>query len=186
MITTAAGRATLRLAMLALLLGALAGAWELLALQAPGTLLYIGMLPGPIAALRELAIVLGLLLVAATVAMPWASQGRQPRVAIVLLYIGSVLGLGAQVYGAAHGMNGVQLGDMRPDALPLFVIKHGGLLLFAAGLFEIGRRVLVGPAPVPESTRFSMGGQGQSLGASRARIQGHRAARQLDPDERGN
>lgn len=186
MTTTAAGRATLRLAMLALLLGAFASAWELFALQAPGTLLYIGMLPGPIGALRELSIVIGLLLVAATVAMPWASQGGEPRVALVLLGLGSLLGLGAQVYGAAHGMNGVQLGDLRPDALPLFVIKQGGLLLFALGMLDIGRRVLLRPAPEPEATRFSMGGQGHALGASRARIQGHRAARQLDPDERGN
>src|SRR6476660_7130901 len=45
-----------------LLCGTLAGIWEVLACQAPGTALFIGMLPGPISALRELAFSLGLLL----------------------------------------------------------------------------------------------------------------------------
>ncbi len=185
--TTPSSRATIRLGVVALMLGALAGLWELLALQAPGTLLYIGMLSGPIGALRELALLLGLLLIAAGLLLPWASQGREPGVLVGLLYLGTALGLSAQVYGAAHGMNGVQLGDLRPDALPLFIAKQGGLLLFAVAMLELGRRVLVKPAPDPDGPRSAMGGQGHALGASRARIAGHRAAaRQLDPGDRGN
>ena len=169
------------------MVGAFAGLWELLALQAPGTLLYIGMLAGPIGALRELSLLLGLLLVAAGFVLPWASHGREPRLLVALLYLGATLALSAQIYGAANGMNGVQLGDLRPDALPLFIVKQGGLVLFVGALLELGRRVLVRPAPDPESLRGAIGGQGQALGASRARIAGHRAAtRQLDPGERGN
>ena len=38
-----------------------------------------------------------------------------------------------------------------------------------------------------EGLRSTMGGQGHALGASRARIAGHRAAtRQLDPEDRGH
>lgn len=185
--TTPSSRATIRLGVAALMLGALAGLWELLALQAPGTLLYIGMLAGPIGALRELTLLLGLLLVVAGLLLPWAGRGGEPRALVALLYMGVALALSAQVYGAAHGMNGVQLGDLRPDALPLFVVKQGGLLLFALGMLELGRRVLVRPAPDPEGARSGMGGQGHALGASRARIAGHRAAtRQLDPGDRGN
>jgi hypothetical protein len=185
--STASGIAAIRLGVVALMAGALAGLWELLALQAPGTLLYIGMLSGPITALRELAMLLGLLLVAAGLLLPWASQGREPRVLLAMLYAGALLALVAQTYGAAQGMNGVQLGDLRPDALPLFIAKQGGLLLFAIALLELGRRVLVRPAPEPDGMRGAMGGQGHALGASRARIAGHRAAtRQLDPEERGN
>lgn len=185
--TTPSSRATIRLGVAALMLGALAGLWELLALQAPGTLLYIGMLAGPVGALRELALLLGLLLVAAGLLLPWASREGEPRLLVALLYLGAVLALSAQIYGAAHGMNGVQVGDLRPDALPLFIVKQGGLVLFALAMLELGRRVLVRPAPDPDSARSPMGGQGHALGASRARIAGHRATtRQLDPGERGN
>jgi hypothetical protein len=144
------GKATVRSGVVALMMAALASVWELVALQAPGSPLYIGMLPGPVTSLRELSTLLGLLLIAAGLTMPWTSAGRpEPRGLVRVLQIGTVLALGAQVYGAVQGMNGVQLGDLRPDALPLFAVKQGGLALLLAALLELGRRVLVQPPPAP-------------------------------------
>jgi hypothetical protein len=144
------GKATVRLGVAALMIAALASAWELVALQAPGSPLYIGMLPGPVTSLRELSTGIGLVLACAGLIMPWASSGRgEPRVLVALLYAGTSLALGAQVYGAFQGMSGVQLGDLRPDAMPLFVLKQGGLALLLGALFELGRRVLVQPPPLP-------------------------------------
>lgn len=116
-------------------------------MQSPGTWLYIATLFGPIAALRELTTVIGLLLLAAGLLLPWASPEREPRLLVGLMYVGTALGVGAQLYAALHGMYGVQASDLRPDALPLFVIKHGGVGLVLGALLELGRRVLVRPAP---------------------------------------
>lgn len=138
-------KASLRLGASVLLLAGVAAAWELIALQSPGTPLYVGVLPGPIGALRELATTVGLLLIAAALLMPRASHGRLPlRALIALLYLGTLAGLGAQVYGALHGMYVVQALDLRSDALPVFVIKYGGLSLLALGLIEVGRRACFG------------------------------------------
>jgi hypothetical protein len=144
------GTATVRLGIASLMIAALASVWELLALQAPGSPLYIGLLPGPVTSFRELATVIGLLLIGAGLTMPWArGHRREPRVLVRVLYVGALLALGAQAYGATQGMNGVQLGDLRPDALPMFVLKHGGLALLLGGLLELGRRMLVQPPPTP-------------------------------------
>jgi hypothetical protein len=144
------GKATVRLGVASLMIAALVSVWELLALQAPGSPLYIGMLPGPITSLRELSTVIGLVLVAAGLISPWTSGGRGgSRALVAMLFAGTLLALGAQAYGALQGMNGVQLADMRPDALPLFVLKQGGLALLMAALLELGRRVLIEPPALP-------------------------------------
>jgi hypothetical protein len=144
MLQGACAKATVRLGVIALMVAGLAGVWELVALQAPGSPLYIGMLPGPITSLRELSTAIGVLLVVGGLIMPWAQNGRgEPRALVRVLYVGTALALAAQLYGAAQGMNGVQLGDLRPDALPLFVLKQGGLALLLGALLELGRRVLL-------------------------------------------
>ena len=147
MTTGPSAKASIRLGVVMLMVAALAAGWQLLAQQSPGSPLYIGMLPGPFAALRELAMSTGLLLLAAGLLMPWASSSGEPRGIVALLYVGAVLGVGGQLYGALRGMNGVQFMDLREDAQPLFLVKTGGLGLFALGLFEIGRRVLFRPPP---------------------------------------
>ena len=43
-------------------------------------------------------------------------------------------------------MYGIQLHDLRADALPMFVIKHLGCSPLLAALLELGRRA-AGPAP---------------------------------------
>jgi hypothetical protein len=142
---SASSRATLRLGVLALMAAAASSVWELLAVQSPGTPLYIATLPGPIATLRDLSLVIGLLLIAAGLLMPHATRAREPTTLVALMYVGTVLGLSAQLYAALHGMHGTQLFDLRPDALPLFVVKHGGVCLLIGALIELGRRVLVLP-----------------------------------------
>jgi uncharacterized membrane protein (DUF441 family) len=143
----ACARATIRLGVVALMVAAASSVWELLAAQSPGTPLYIDTLAGPIAALRQLGTVIGVLLLCAGMLMPWASGRREPKRLVAMLYAGSALGLGAQLYAALHGMYGVQAGDLRADALPLFVVKHAGLGLLLCALLELGRRVLVRPPP---------------------------------------
>ena len=141
------GRATVRTGMVVLLLGGLAGAWELLARQAPGSLLYLGVMPEPVSALRELAITLGLLLIVAGGLSAWAFGARPPRWFTLTACGGALIAVAAQLYGAVFGMYGVQAEDLRPDALPLFVVKHLGLLAFAVAYGELGRRVLTRPPP---------------------------------------
>jgi len=141
------GQAAIRMAVGVLLLAALAGAWELLARQAPGSVLYLGVTPEPIAALRELATTLGLLLFVAGALMRWAFAGSPPRWVAVGLYGGALLALAAQAYGASGGMYGIQLQDLRADALPVFIFKHLGLMAFAVAFFELARRILSRPPP---------------------------------------
>jgi hypothetical protein len=126
-----------------LIAGVAAGAWEVLALQSPGTPLYIGMLPGPIGALRGLAIGLGLIVLLSALLLASDKQ-LPPRSVVLLLYLGSLASVGAQLYGSLHGMPGVQMVDFRPNVRPLFVTKYAGLGLLSAGLLEVGRRLLWG------------------------------------------
>lgn len=140
---------TIKLGVLTLCAALLAAAWELIALQVPGSPLYIGVLPGPIGALRELALTLGLLTLAAGALLPRAydgAQGRRARIASLLITGGVALAIAAQTYGAANGMHGVQVSDLRADASAVFFVRHGGLLLFALGWLDIGLGVLRRPA----------------------------------------
>jgi hypothetical protein len=151
MTTNVAGRALLRLGVCSLLVAGAAGAWELSALQSPGTPLYIGVLPGPIAALRELATTLGLLLVVVAAWVPRVTEGgRSLRVLVAALSLGTVLALSAQTYGSAHGMYVLQAIDLRSDELPVFVLKYCGLLVFAAAAAELARRVCFARSPTTD------------------------------------
>ena len=142
-----ATRGVLRLAFAVLTLALGVGVWELVALQAPGSPLYIGMLPGPIASLRETATLLGLLFFGAAWLVQMAAPGREPRGLVRGMLAGSIVGLGTCVYAAARGMHGVQIGDPLVAALPVFVLKQGGLGLVFACLFELGRRAVFQKPP---------------------------------------
>lgn len=132
-------RAVLRLAVIVLCIAAGAGVWEVLASQAPGSLLSIGMLPGPIELLREAALTLGLLLVAAS----WlAREHGVTRRVVVVLHVAVAITLGAAFYGALLGMHGVQARDLRPDATPLFIVKYAGRLGVFGCLLVIARNAL--------------------------------------------
>jgi hypothetical protein len=132
-------RAMLRLAVIVLCTAAGAGVWEVLASQAPGSLLSIGMLPGPIGMLRETALTLGLLLLGATFLV--RDVGATRRI-VVGIHIAVAITLLAGIYGALMGMHGVQARDLRPDATPLFVVKYLGRLGVFVGLIAVARRAL--------------------------------------------
>jgi hypothetical protein len=139
----------IKLGVLTLAAALITGAWELIALQVPGSPLYIGVLPGPIGALRELCILLGLLALAAGALVPRAYEGasaRRARLASILIAGGIALACAAQAYGAAHGMHGVQMSDLRADARAVFFLRHGGLALFALGWIDLGLRILRRPS----------------------------------------
>lgn len=122
---------------------ALAAAWELLARQAPGTLLYIGMLPGPIASLRELCFTLGAsLIVAGALFTPRADEPAHGARFAILAMAGALSAALAQLYAASQGMNGVQLQDPRSDALPTFVLRHGGTAACVIALCALAWRAL--------------------------------------------
>jgi hypothetical protein len=140
---------TLKLGVVLLGFTALAGLWEVLAAQVPGSPLYIGILPGPIGALRGLALTLALLSMAAgaLLGIAFGDRAQTPRAAatVAVLWIGALLALAAQTYGAANGMHGHQMSDLRADARAVFFLRHGGLLLFALGWLDIGVRLLRRP-----------------------------------------
>ena len=147
MFETRSARATLRLAILVLVSGAFAGLWEVLASQAPGSLLYVAMLPGPVQTLRESAFTLGLLLLSASILLPRAERrpgSRMPALITAALHVGTLLALVASAYGAAHGMHGEQFQDLRPDATALFIAKHAGYALIGSALLVLAARVLRG------------------------------------------
>ena len=135
-------RAVLRLGTGVLVSAALAGVWETLASQAPGSPLYIGMLPGPVALLREAAFDWGVSIVLAGLLL---GTRAQPRKWFIALQAGVLLTLGSALYAAASGMHGVQARDLRPDATWLFAIKYAGRGLLGVCLLDLARRGLATP-----------------------------------------
>ncbi len=123
---TRAAHATLRLSLAVYALTALAGAWEVVASQAPGSMFYVGVLPGPAQSLRESAFMLATVLFVASQLMPVAYREAAPRWLVIALHVSALCVLASGIYGACTGLHGEQLGDIRHDALPLFVLKHAG------------------------------------------------------------
>jgi hypothetical protein len=133
-------RSVVRLGCSLLLFAALAGVWEILASQAPGTFLYIGMLPGPIELLREALLSWGFSLVLAGLLLADAELAARWHRA---LHLGAALLLGSGLYAGATGMHGVQISDLRPDATWLFGLKNAGRALLLAGLVAIARKAVL-------------------------------------------
>jgi hypothetical protein len=132
-------RAVLRLGTGVLVLAAAAGVWETLASQAPGSPLYIGVLPGPVELLREAAFQWGVLIVLAGLCL---GERAWPRSLFIALQVAVALTLGSAIYAAASGMHGIQARDLRPDAMWLFVIKFSGRAGLTACLVDLARRGL--------------------------------------------
>ena len=139
-------RVLLRLAVVVLCFAACVGVWEVLASQAPGSPLSIGMLPGPIELLRETALVLGFLVFGASLLVRDRGVARG---VVVGLHLAVAITLLAALYGAATGMHGVQARDLRPDATPLFVVKYLGRIGVGVCLLAIARRALRPAKPSP-------------------------------------
>ncbi len=133
--------------MVLLVLAVLFGVWELFARQVPGSIFHVNTLPGPLSSLRNTATTLALVLLAAAWLLPWAYASQEPRLMVVLAYMGAALSLGAGLYGVLNGMYGIQITDPRPDATPLFVLKSAGSALLAACLLDLCWRILSRPPP---------------------------------------
>jgi hypothetical protein len=137
-------RAVLRLGCSVLCFAAMAGVWETLASQAPGSPLYIGMLPGPVELLRDAAVTWGVLIVLAGLLL--GDQLLTTRW-LWVLRVGAALTMAAGLYAAATGMHGVQARDLRADATWLFSLKYLGRGLLTLGLGAVARRVLGQASP---------------------------------------
>lgn len=142
MVLRPSARALVRLAVALLVLGALAGVWEMLASQSPYSPWRFGVLPEPVAQLRNTAVTLGLLLVAAAWLLPFAAPGEEPTYLVVALYIGSLVTLAAMTYGAATGMMGIQIDDPRLDARALLATRLTGEGILLLCLLDFARRVM--------------------------------------------
>jgi hypothetical protein len=132
-----AARATLRLSLAVFVVAVFAGGWEALAQQAPGTMFYLGVLPSPIQSLRESAATLAILTFCAALLSSRSSRGF-----VIALHVGVACVIASALYGAVTGLHGEQIIDMRPDALPLFVLKHVGYADVFAVLGWLGIRAL--------------------------------------------
>lgn len=146
MFQTLGARATLRLSFGAFACAAAGAVWHVLAMQAPGSELYLGMLPGPIENLRDASFTLGVLGFLAAQALPHAYPTRTPPGLVALLHLGALCVLAAGLYGAITGLHGEQFRDLRPDARSLFIAKHAGWSITAVALTWLARRTL-SPAP---------------------------------------
>jgi hypothetical protein len=135
----ASARVVLRIASCVLIVAGFSGAWEWLAGQAPGSPLYIGMLPAPVERLRSEAFDFGVLFLIAGLAL---GELTLPRRLVVCLALGAALVLGSGLLAAAMGMPGVQLRDLRPEATWVFFGKLLGRGLCVVSLADIGWRVL--------------------------------------------
>lgn len=134
-------RALVRLAAILLVVGALAGAWHVLASQSIYSPWRLGVLPEPIAQLERTAFTLGLLALAAAWLVPWVAPKDEPTYLVVALYAGSLLTVAAMIYGASRGMMGLQIDDMRLDAKALFAARITGEGVLFLCLLDYVRRI---------------------------------------------
>jgi hypothetical protein len=130
-------RTVLRLGSFVFGVAVLAGLWEMLADQAPGSPLFVGMLPAPIERLRSDALIFGMLLWLGAFSL--GEQTLADRV-LACLWVGGVMLLGSELYAAMNGMPGMQLQDLRADAPWVFFGKLIGRGLLVVGLVEIAWR----------------------------------------------
>ncbi len=138
--TTVPARVLLRAAFTLLVIAAGTSLWATLARQAPGSPLYLGMLPGPIEALRDSALWIGLVFLGVAYWLPALAQGNAALILVGVACVGALLELGAGLYAAIHGLHAIQLKDPRPDVGPIVALKYAGQALLALTLLEITRR----------------------------------------------
>lgn len=139
--STVPARALLRFGFGLLVVAAAASVWAMLARQAPGSPVYLGMLSGPIETLRDSATVLGLVFVSTALLLPSLIEGRAATWLVVIACLGASLDIGAGIYAALHGLHAIQLRDPRSDVAPLVTLKYAGHTLLGLCLLEVTRRV---------------------------------------------
>ena len=140
----ASGRTVLRLGVAVLGVAVLAGAWEFWASQSPGSMFYIGMLPAPFERLRADALTFGILLWLAGRSVDDRRERAPSARTVAALVVGACLLLGCGFYAAIHGMPGVQLQDLRPDATWVALGKLLGRACLVVGLAVVVWPVIAG------------------------------------------
>jgi len=136
-------RAFVRLAVILLVVAAAAGVWEMLAMQVPSSQYRVGLLPGPIGQLREMATATALTCFAAAWLVPFIAPSKEPWALCTAVHVGAVVTLGAMTYGATTGMYGVQMWDPRFDSQVLFIVRWAGQGILGVCLLDFARRVFV-------------------------------------------
>jgi hypothetical protein len=139
--STPSARALLRAALTLLLVASGASLWAVLARQAPGSPLYLGMLPGPIDAVRNSAALLGVGFLGASWLLPKVANERASWWLVIVACAGAGLDVGAGLYAAVQGLHAVQLVDPRPDIGPIVTLKYLGQALLLGCQLEVTRRV---------------------------------------------
>jgi hypothetical protein len=135
-----AGRATVKLALALLAIAAIGVVVHTLAAQGPSSPWWLGILPGPVAQLRDTSALLGALLLAAAPYISARSGEREPWSLVVALYVGVVIVLVTLAIGATSGMYGVQIEDPRVANRWLFRARSLGELILFGGLVAFARR----------------------------------------------
>lgn len=138
-------RAIVRLAIALVIAAAAAAVWEILARQAPSSGWHMGVLPGPVAELRDTSVTLALLFLAVAWLLPAIAPAREPWVLVGALHAGAIITVAALTYGATTGMYGIQIDDPRADSVWLFKIRTFGQLLLVASLLDVARRFFFRP-----------------------------------------
>ena len=178
---TRAAHATLRLSLAVYALTALAGAWEVVASQAPGSMFYVGVLPGPAQSLRESAFMLATVLFVASQLMPVAYREAAPRWLVIALHVSALCVLASGIYGACTGLHGEQLGERARTAGDP---EHGARrAVVTAADHAVGARSAAGvdvrDHPLAHPRRIVRGDHlADELVAGHA-LEGHVAAREL-------
>lgn len=139
--STPSARALLRAALLLLLVASGASLWAMLARQAPGSPVYLGLLPGPIDAVRNSAAILGVGFLGASWLLPNVASERASWWLVILACAGAGLDVGAGLYAASRGLHAVQFVDPRPDTGPIVALKYLGEALLLGCQLELTRRV---------------------------------------------
>jgi hypothetical protein len=132
----------LRLSAFTLVVGMLAGVFELTASQVPYTPLHVGVLAAPFAQLRRAALWLSVFACACAWLRPKLAGEREPWLLFGLVASGSVLSLGAMLWGAVQGKMAIQVFDPSPGAGRLALLRLTGQALVLLGVLGVAFRLV--------------------------------------------
>jgi len=135
-----AGRATVKLALALLAVAVVGVVVHTLAAQGPSSPWWLGILPGPVAQLRDASALLGTLLLAAAPYVSAREGEREPWSLVVALYVGVAIVLVTLAAGAMTGMYGEQIEDPRIASRWLFRARSLGELILLGTLLAFARR----------------------------------------------
>ncbi len=140
MTLSSAGRATVKLGLGLLGVAAFGVVAHTLAAQGPSSPWWLGVLPGPVAQLRDTSALLGVLLLAGAPYVSARPGEREPFGLVGALYVGTAVVLVTLAIGATTGMYGVQIEDPRPASRWLFRARTAGELVLVGALVAFARR----------------------------------------------